>query len=77
MLCTRRELFPVVIDFRLGFTRYDHSHTCAATVGPAEKAGLSLVSETEIIGSNDFAALHEGWGKYLGKPMLKMWKFKK
>ena len=52
-----------------------HAHGAQEFVRAAE--GFQLVETKECLGDEALAALKPGWEKYLGVPMIQMWKFRR
>ncbi len=53
------------------------AHPAARIIEAAAKADLKLQSEEDFFGDEQLARLHAGWEKYLGKPMVRIWRFRK
>ncbi len=52
-------------------------HTGEVIVAAAEGAGFTCVLERDAVGDAALAAAHAEWARYLGKPMIRMWAFRK
>jgi SAM-dependent methyltransferase len=52
-----------------------YAHTDEAVTSAAQSAGLMLLSAADYPADAAFCARHEGWEKYLNKPMVRMWVF--
>ena len=54
-----------------------HAHRASSIADAGRGSGLSLIFQKDVLGTADLAARNPVWGKYLDKPMVKIWGFKK
>lgn len=53
------------------------AHAASDIQAAALSSGMSIVEEKDIVGDEPLTRLHPGWEKYLGKPMIRIWRFRK
>jgi malonyl-CoA O-methyltransferase len=67
------------VDPQTGEERWlvNFTHTGAAIVEAAGMAGLACVLEQDALGDQALVDQRYEWARYMGKPMIRMWIFKK
>ncbi len=52
-------------------------HSGASIIDAAAAAGLTCTRERDVLGDESLAAQRPEWARYLGKPMIRMWAFRR
>jgi malonyl-CoA O-methyltransferase len=53
------------------------AHSSEAIKSAASKFGFAVKTQRSVSGDKTLAAMNAGWEKYIGKPMIEMWKMEK
>ncbi len=53
------------------------AHDAVAILAAAARAGLTLVREQDVLGDARLTAVKSEWARHAGKPMIRMWEFRK
>ena len=55
----------------------NHAHTDEEVMGAALRAGLRSAQSLDIAGDEDLATLNADWRRHIGRPMIRIWVFKR